>query len=90
MWKVIGIYGVIVNVLTFFLFGLDKYKARKRKWRISETVLMTMAFLGGSLGALAGMSVFRHKTRHWKFTVGIPVFLLFHGLLLLYGYVFAF
>lgn len=90
MWKVIGIYGVIVNLVTFFLFALDKYKARKRKWRISESVLMTMAFLGGSLGAMAGMSVFHHKTRHRKFTVWVPVFLLFHALLLLYGYVFVF
>ena len=66
---------VFINLLAFVLFGLDKWKARRGAWRISENALMLSALLGGSLGALAGMRVFHHKTRHKKFTVGVPVLL---------------
>ena len=62
-----------VNLLAFFLFGVDKYKARKKKWRISETTLWTVSILGGSLGAWLGMQIFRHKTKHKTFVIGIPV-----------------
>ncbi|MGI6071301.1 MAG: DUF1294 domain-containing protein [Blautia sp.] len=89
LWEWIGIYAAAVNVIAFLLFGLDKYKAKRRKWRIPETALVTVAFLGGSLGALAGMSLFHHKTRHRKFTIWIPVFLLLHGMVLLFVYVFC-
>ena len=66
---------VFINLLAFVLFGLDKWKARRGAWRISENALMLSAVLGGSIGALAGMRVFHHKTRHKKFTVGVPVLL---------------
>lgn len=66
---------VFINLLAFVLFGLDKWKARRGAWRISENALMLSALLGGSLGALVGMRVFHHKTRHKKFTVGVPVLL---------------
>lgn len=66
---------VFINLLSFVLFGLDKWKARRGAWRISENALMLSAVLGGSIGALAGMRVFHHKTRHKKFTVGVPVLL---------------
>lgn len=66
---------VFINLLAFVLFGLDKWKARRGAWRISENALMLSALLGGSLGALAGMRVFHHKTRHKKFTVGVPALL---------------
>ena len=66
---------VFINLLAFVLFGLDKWKARRGAWRISENALMLSALLGGSLGALAGMRVFHHKTRHKKFTVGVPAML---------------
>ena len=66
---------VFINLLAFVLFGLDKWKARRGAWRISENALMLSALLGGSIGALAGMRVFHHKTRHKKFTVGVPAML---------------
>ena len=65
-----------VNLLAFIVFGLDKKKAEKDKWRVPESTLIMLAVLGGSAGALAGMLVFRHKTRKAKFMIGIPVILL--------------
>ena len=69
----LGVGLTAVNLLAFFLFGVDKYKARKKKWRISETTLWTVSILGGSLGAWLGMQIFRHKTKHKTFVIGIPV-----------------
>lgn len=68
-------YLLLINAAAFLLMLADKLKARKNLWRIPEAVLMGAAFLGGSVGALAGMYVCRHKTRHLKFTLGIPVIL---------------
>lgn len=68
-------YLLIINALACLLMLVDKQKARKNKWRIRESVLIGTAVLGGSLGALAGMYLFRHKTKHPKFTIGIPVIL---------------
>jgi len=70
------IYFVIINIITFCLYGIDKRKARKGKWRISEMTLLLSAFLGGSLGALSGMYIFHHKTKHWKFKLFVPLFLI--------------
>ena len=64
-----------VNVVTFLVYGWDKLCARKDWWRIPERVLLGLALLGGSLGALLGMKAFRHKTKHRKFTVLVPLFL---------------
>ncbi len=69
------IYLLLINAAAFLLMLADKQKARKKKWRIPEATLFLFAFLGGSLGSLAGMYTFRHKTRHKKFTIGIPVIL---------------
>ena len=69
-------YLVFINILTFLLYGIDKWKARRRKWRIPEETLIWLAVVGGSMGALLGMYLFRHKTKHKKFTVGVPVILL--------------
>lgn len=66
-------YLITINALAFLLMLMDKQKARKRKWRISEATLLWSAALGGSVGAWAGMYCFRHKTRHKKFTVGVPL-----------------
>lgn len=66
-------YLAAVNMAGFFLMGLDKWKAKHKRWRISEKALFGVAAVGGSLGAWAGMYAFRHKTRHWRFTVGIPL-----------------
>ena len=66
-------YLFLVNALAFLLMLSDKHRAKKNRWRISEITLIGISAIGGSLGALAGMYLFRHKTRHTKFTVGIPV-----------------
>lgn len=71
-----------INVLAFLLYGFDKWKAKKNKWRIPEKTLFGIAFLGGSLGALIGMQVFHHKTKHWSFKILIPVFLVLHVVLI--------
>jgi len=65
-----------INILTFFLFGIDKWKAKRSKWRIEESALLWLAALGGSVGAMVGMKVWHHKTLHRKFTWGIPAILL--------------
>ena len=69
------IYLIIVNALGFALMLIDKWKAKKNRWRIKESTLMLSAAIGGSIGALAGMYTFRHKTLHRKFTIGIPLIL---------------
>ena len=69
---------VAVNLLAFALYGLDKLKAKRGAWRISEATLLLVAALGGSVGALLGMELFRHKTKHWKFKILVPVFLALH------------
>ena len=73
--KYLLIYLLIINALGFILMLIDKHKARKNKWRIPEATLITVAALGGSVGSLLGMYMIRHKTKHPKFTVGIPVIL---------------
>ena len=62
----------MINIAAFALFGADKRKARRGDWRISEKALFLSAVLGGSLGALIGMRLFHHKTKHWYFVIGIP------------------
>ena len=73
--KYLFVYLLIVNAAGFALMLADKYKARKNLWRVPETTLMGVAVLGGSIGSLLGMYTVRHKTKHLKFTVGIPVIL---------------
>lgn len=67
------IYIILVNIVTFITYGIDKFKAKKHKWRISESALIGLAAIGGFVGAFAGMQMFRHKTKHLKFVIGIPV-----------------
>ena len=75
---------LIFNIVAFVLYGRDKWLAKKHKWRISEKVLLSVSFFGGALGALLGMQVFRHKTKHWYFyAVGI-IGLLWQSALLIY------
>ena len=74
--KTIILYLIAINVVTFLVYGLDKWKAMRDAWRISETTLLLLAAAGGSVGALLGMQIFRHKTKHVKFTVGVPAILL--------------
>lgn len=72
---IVIIYLVLINLAAFVLMGLDKRKARKNLWRIPEKTLFLSAILGGSAGAIAGMYVFHHKTRHWYFVIGMPLIL---------------
>ena len=69
------LYLLLINAAAFLLMLIDKRKARKNRWRIPERTLMLSAALGGSVGALLGMYTFRHKTRHLKFTLGVPAIL---------------
>ena len=73
--KLILLYLLLINAAAFLLMLTDKHKARTRRWRIPERTLIGSAILGGSIGALAGMYLFSHKTRHLKFTLGIPAIL---------------
>lgn len=68
-------YLILANLAAFLLMGVDKSKARRHRWRIPERILFLSAALGGSVGAMAGMWFFRHKTRHWYFVVGMPAIL---------------
>ncbi|ELC8443860.1 DUF1294 domain-containing protein [Clostridium perfringens] len=77
-------YLVVINLVAIVLMYIDKQKARKHQWRISEDTLIGVAILGGGIGALWGMHVFRHKTKHAKFTIGIPIILSIQTLLILY------
>ena len=76
MTKLILIYLLIVNALGFLLMLVDKRKAQKNLWRIPESTLFLMAAMGGSIGSIAGMYKFRHKTRHWYFVIGMPAILI--------------
>lgn len=77
-------YLIFINLTSLILFALDKYRASRRKWRISEKSLMTLAIIGGSLGSLIGMYFFRHKTHKRKFTVGLPLILVMQIILFVY------
>ena len=81
---IVLIYLVIINVVTFFMYSIDKWKAKKSKWRIRETALLGLAVLGGSIGAWLGMKVWHHKTLHKKFRYGVPAIIIIQ--LLIIGY----
>lgn len=76
MEQVAIIYLLAINVTAFVAYGIDKWKAKHNKWRISEMTLILLAFIGGALGALLGMKAFRHKTQHWKFRILVPIALM--------------
>lgn len=76
-------YFTILNLLGFGIMGYDKWKAKKSAFRVPESTLFIIAIIGGSLGAILGMYVFRHKTRHWYFVYGLPA-ILFVQLLVVY------
>ena len=79
------IYLIIVNLIAFVLFGIDKRKAKKNKWRIKESTLLIAAAIGGSYGALLGMFIFHHITRKPKFFLSVPVFAVIYTILI--GYI---
>ena len=72
---IVLIYLAVINVVTFFVYGIDKWKAKKSKWRISEAALLELAVVGGSIGAWLGMKAWHHKTLHRKFRYGVPLIL---------------
>ena len=76
--KYLLIYLAIMNIAAFLVMGMDKSRARNQGWRIPEKTLFLLSLLGGSLGSLAGMYLFRHKTRHWYFVIGMPLILVAH------------
>ena len=82
--QIVITYLVLINAAAFVLMLADKQKARRGVWRIPEATLLGVAILGGSVGAIAGMELFRHKTRHWKFKLGLPLILALQMGLFLY------
>ena len=77
-------YLLAINIVSLSLYGIDKYKAKKNKWRISEATLLMMAVIGGSIGAWVGMRLWHHKTMHKKFKYGIPVIIILQVCLVVY------
>ena len=69
-------YLIVINVVTFLVYGIDKWKAKQGSWRISEATLLMLALIGGSIGALLGMKIWHHKTMHKKFNYGLALILL--------------
>ena len=83
--KIYSIYYLIfINIISFLTIFIDKKKAIKRKWRIKESTLFLLSFIGGSLGVILGIYSFRHKTKHIKFTLGIPLILIVQVLLFIF------
>jgi uncharacterized membrane protein YsdA (DUF1294 family) len=68
-WKILAIIFGVLSVITFFMYGVDKFKAQRGKWRISEKALLVSSFIGGAVGGFLAMQLFRHKTKHWYFNV---------------------
>ena len=84
--RLLLIYLALINLVAFALMGADKQKARRGKWRIPERTLFLAAILGGSVGSILGMAAFRHKTRHPKFTIGMPFVLIIQIVLAAYAF----
>lgn len=80
------LYVGVMNLIGFLIMGVDKHKAKKRAFRIPEATLFLVAIMGGSIGSIIGMYVFRHKTRHHSFTVGMPIILGLQIILVLFLY----
>ncbi len=73
---VLAVWLIAINIVTFAVYGIDKRRAKRGAWRVPEKTLFLLPLLGGSLGALLGMKVFHHKTKHWYFVWGVPAILL--------------
>ena len=76
VWIAVITWLIIINLTAFAVFGIDKKRAKKGQWRIPEKTLFLSAILGGSIGAILGMYIFHHKTKHWYFQFGIPAIMI--------------
>jgi uncharacterized membrane protein YsdA (DUF1294 family) len=85
--KIILILFLALNLITFFVYGIDKWKAKKGKWRISEATLLILAAVGGSIGAWCGVKVWHHKTLHKKFRYGIPAIIILQIAAIIFGFI---
>ena len=83
MLTILAIYLVLINIAAFAAYGMDKRKAKRNEWRTPESVLLLLAAVGGSVGAYAGMQFFRHKTKHLKFTIGVPAIFIMQVIILM-------
>lgn len=89
MRELLCIYLVLVNLIVFVMYGIDKRKAKRKKWRIPESSLIFSSFLGGAFGAFIGMHLFHHKTRHRSFQILIPIsLLLWIGIVIYFGFLY--
>jgi len=84
---ILTIYLIAINIATFFVYGIDKWKAKRSKWRIPESTLLTLAVLGGSIGAFIGMRTWHHKTMHNKFKYGVPLIINLQVVVAVYIYI---
>lgn len=82
-WKILIVYLILVNIAGFLSMGIDKHKAKKGQWRIPEKTLFLIAVIGGSIGSMYGMHLFRHKTKHKSFVYGMPAILIVQLLLVM-------
>lgn len=82
--EILVIYGIIINLASFIVYGIDKRKAVKGKWRIPESTLIGLAAVGGCIGAAAGMKLFHHKTKHMKFRITVPLFIVIYLAMIIY------
>lgn len=81
------IYIVAINIVTFLVMGLDKWKAKRGSWRIQESALFTFVIFGGGIGGILGMKVFHHKTKKLKFQIGFPLILILEVSILIYFFI---
>lgn len=84
IYKVVILYLIILNVVGFFSMGVDKKRAKNNEWRIKEKTLFFIAIIGGSAGSLLGVKVYRHKTKHTAFVIGMPIILIVQILLVVF------
>ena len=81
--EVLALYLIGANMVAFILMGIDKRKAKRQQWRIPERTFWSLAIMGSALGVIIGMKVFRHKTKHRSFVIGMPMILVIHIILIL-------
>ncbi len=74
-------YAVIINIIGYIIMIIDKYKAKKNKWRIRESTIFIIGLVGGATGVVLGMTMFRHKTQHKKFYIGMPLIVIVQSIL---------